>query len=76
VNSVIAKYHVWQCLADKLFAEAVLLICLPLTNHNILLNLVSMVCNTKYVSRKDQQLFGHCWLSFKVESFLTQLFSL
>lgn len=28
-----------------------------------------MVCNTKYVSRKHQQLFGHRWLSFIVESF-------
>jgi len=65
---------------DQLFAEAVLLSDLLATDESqYLLNLMqlwSMVCNTKYVFRKHQQLFGHCWLSFIVESFLTQLFSL
>ena len=44
LNSVIAKYRDLLCLADQLFALAFgfgkYLICLPLTNHGILLNVV------------------------------------
>ena len=44
LNLVISKYRDLLCLADQLFATAFgfgkYLICLPLTNHDILLNLV------------------------------------